>query len=633
MLKKTVILTFLLGLFPFCLVEESLAQQQKQLTESQKKEVDENLTQATAMESNGDYNQAGYFFNNVATIYWTHGMAKEAIPNFEKVISLYEKIGNRNAIKSTYNNIGMAYTDLNDYPNALSYFKKCLAECRNANKKSEIVSSLINIANTYSLFGKYDQTITTLDEAKTIASELNDAKQLRNIYSILAESYDKLGNTSKSTEYFALYTTITRKVQKEEIQKKEAEVKQIADDAQKRTQLAESQTQQTQIALEENKEKLDETQKNLQKTEELTNVQKMQIDILSKEKENQRLIRNIFIIIIVGVLAFLGVVVLSLIHKKKANRMLEKQNTEIVQQRDMIEQQGMELVKAVVQIEKQNKDITSSINYAKQIQEALLPTEESLKNILPDSFVLFKPRDIVSGDFYWFTGYSGKGVNGKSRRHHIRLGNIPEDESGFVIAAVDCTGHGVPGAFMSMIGFNLLETVSRNGITEPNEILNELHKSIRYLLKQNSSENRDGMDMAICVIKDKGKKLEYAGAKNPLFYICNGELHQIKGDPVPVGGIQKEDRREFTLQTIDISTPSYFYILSDGYTDQFGGKDGSKFSTRQFKDLLLEIYQRPMDEQKKILNERIESWMGDEKQLDDILVIGFKLGDRTIEIS
>lgn len=633
MFKKTIILTCLFSLFSFCLIDESLAQQQTQLTESQKKEVEENLAQANTMESNGDYNQAGYFFNNVATIYWTHGMAKEAIPNFEKVISMYEKTGNRNAIKNTYNNIGMAYTDLNDYPNALKYFEKSLTECRNANKKSEIVSSLINIANTYSLIGKYDQTITTLDEAKTIASELNDAKQLRNIYSILAESYDKLGNTSKSTEYFALYTTITRKVQKEEIQKKEAEVKQIADDAQKRTQLAESQTQQTQIALEENKEKLDETQKNLQKTEELTNVQKMQIDILSKEKENQRLIRNIFIIIIVGVLAFLGVVVLSLIHKKKANRMLEKQNTEIVQQRDMIEQQGMELVKAVVQIEKQNKDITSSINYAKQIQEALLPTEESLKNILPDSFVLFKPRDIVSGDFYWFTGYSGKGVNGKSRRHHIRLGNIPEDESGFVIAAVDCTGHGVPGAFMSMIGFNLLETISRNGITEPHEILNDLHKSIRYLLKQSSSENRDGMDMAICVIKDKGKKLEYAGAKNPLFYICNGELHQIKGDPVPVGGIQKEERRVFTLQTIDISAPSYFYILSDGYTDQFGGKDGSKFSTRQFKDLLLEIYQRPMDEQKKILNERIESWMGDEKQLDDILVIGFKLGDRTIEIS
>jgi len=641
MLRITVILTCLLGLFSICLAGESLAQQQKQLTESQKKEVDENLTKATSLESNGDYNQAGYYYNNVATIYWTHGMAKEAIANFEKVISMYEKIGNRNAIKNTYNNIGMAYTDINDYQNALIYFEKCLTECRNTNKKTEIVSSLINIANTYSQINKYDQSITTLDEALAIATEMNDVKQLRNIYALLAEDYDKKGNTTKSAEYFALYTTITRKVQKEEIQKKEAEVKQIADDAQKRAQLAESQKQQTQIALEQNKEKLDETQKNLQKTEELSNIQKMEISMLNKEKElqsavisNQRLLRNIFIIIIIAVLAFAGLVVLSLYHKKKANEQLAQQNKEIAQQRDLIEQQGMDLVKAVVQIEKQNKDITSSINYAKQIQEALLPTEESLKNILPESFVLFKPRDLVSGDFYWFTGYSGKGVNGKSRRHHIRLANIPENESGFIITAVDCTGHGVPGAFMSMIGFNLLETVSRNGITEPNEILNELHKSIRYLLKQNSSENRDGMDMAICVIKDKGKKLEYAGAKNPLYYICNGELHQVKGDPVPVGGIQKEYRREFTLQTIEITEPTHFYILSDGYTDQFGGKEGGKFSSQRFKELLLEIHQQPMDEQQKILDQRIASWMGDKyKQLDDVLVIGFKLGDRTIEIS
>ncbi|NVO08693.1 MAG: tetratricopeptide repeat protein [Bacteroidales bacterium] len=619
-----------------------LAQQQKHISETIQKEIDENLAKAKSMELSGDYNQAGYFYNNVATTYWANGIQKEAIANFLNVINMYEKIGNRNAIKNTYNNIGMAYTDLGDYPNALVYFEKCLVECRSINKKPEIVSSIINIANTHSLNGNYEKAIKTLTEATTIAQELNDAKLLKNVYSLLAEDYEKLGNTQKSSEYFALYSAITKKIQKEEIQKKEIEAKQIVDEAQSKVQIAESQKQQTQIALEENKEKLDETKKNLQKTEELSNIQKAQLDVISKERElqnavikNQKLVRNIFIAIIIGVLAFAFMVIYALNQKKKANILLEMQNKEILEQRDMIEQQGFDLIKAVVQIEKQNKDITSSINYAKQIQEALLPTEDRLHGILPDSFVLFKPRDVVSGDFYWFTGYSGKSVaNEESHRHHIRLSNIPQNESGFIITAADCTGHGVPGAFMSMIGFNLLETISRSGVIKPDNILNELHRSIRYLLKQNHSDNRDGMDMSVCVIKDNGRRLEFAGAKNPLYYITDGKLIQIKGDPVPIGGLQKENQREFTMHSIEITSPTCFYIFSDGYADQFGGNNECKFSSRQFKNLLLEIHELPMSEQKEILNQKILDWMGEKsKQLDDIIVIGFKLGDKHIEFS
>lgn len=642
MLNRFIGVLLLTGFFSTTQINSSIAQQQKQLSESIQKEINDNLAKAQSMEASGDFNQAGYFYNSIATTYWTNGFSKEAINNFLKVISMYDKIGNRNAIKNSCNNIGMIYTDLNDYPNALVYFERSLSESRNVNKKPEIVSSLINIANTHSQAGNYEKSVKTLDEATTIARELNDVKLLKNIYSLLAENYEKLGNTQKSAEYFALYTTISRKVQKEEIQKKEEEAKLIVDEAQNKVQIAESQKQQTQIALEEKKEILDKTQKNLQKTEMLTSAQKSQIDQLNKDREfqniviqNQRLARNIFIAIALGILAFSAMLGFSLYNKKKANTLLAEQNNEITEQRDMIEQQGLELIKAVVHIEKQNKDITSSINYAKQIQEALLPTVNRLQTILPDSFVFFKPRDIVSGDFYWFSGYSGKGGTGdESHRHHVRLNNIPQDESGFIITAVDCTGHGVPGAFMSMIGFNLLETILLKGVTQPNEILNELHKSIRYLLKQNHSDNRDGMDMAICVIKDNGKRLEFAGAKNPLFYISNGELFHIKGDPVPVGGLQKEEKRVFTLHSIDISTPTQFYIFSDGFIDQFGGPEDIKFSSRQFKNLLLEIHTLPMAEQGEILNQKLAEWMGEKaKQLDDIIVIGFKLGDRTIELS
>ncbi len=615
---------------------------QKQLSESTQKEVNENLNKAKELEQAGDFNQAGYFYNSVATTFWTNGIPHDAIPNFQKVIEMYEKVGNRNAIKSSYNNIGMAYTDLGDYPNALANFEKCLAECRAANKRYEIASTLINIANTHSQASSYNNAISSLDEALAIAKELNDTKLLRNIYSILATNYQKLGNTQKSAEFFALYTTITRNVQKQEIERKEAEAKIKIDEAQNRAQVAEAQKNQTQIALNENKEILDKTEKDLQKKDELTAEQKSQIEQLNREKEYQRvviqndkLIQNIFIVIIVAILAFAALLFMSLRNKKKANVLLAKQNNEISEQRDMIEQQSMDLLKAVVKIEKQNDDITASITYAQQIQEALLPTEENFKNIIADSFVYFKPREVVSGDFYWFTAYSGKhGDKDKTHRHHIKLSNIPEDENGLLLTAVDCTGHGVPGAFMSMIGFNLLETISRSGIVKPNEMLNELHKSIRYLLKQNKSDNRDGMDMAICVIKDDGKKLEYAGAKNPLIYITNGEVHHIKGDPVPIGGIQKETKREFTLHSIDIKSPTYFYIFTDGYTDQFGGEEDLKFSTYQLKKLLLEIHQFPMEKQKEILKQKLVSWMGERnKQLDDILVIGFKLGDKKLELS
>ncbi len=437
-----------------------------------------------------------------------------------------------------------------------------------------------------------------------------------------------------------MYTTITRNIQKQEIERKEAEAKLKIEEAQSKVQVAVSEKQQTQLALEENKQTLTKTEQNLQESKTLSSIQKNQIDQLNREKEyqllvihNDQLIKRTYVIIILFTIVIAALLYVSLRSKKRANLLLAKQNDEITEQRDMIEQQGFELVKAVGKIEKQNFDITSSILYAQQIQEALLPTDENLYKYLPDSFIYLKPREVVSGDFYWFTGYSGKhNEKDKAHRHHIKLSNISEDESGFIITAVDCTGHGVPGAFMSMIGFNLLETISRSGVVKPNEMLNELHKSVRHLLKQNKSDNRDGMDMAICVIKENGRKLEFAGAKNPLIYISDGKINHIKGDPVPVGGIQKETKREFTLHTIEITSPTYVYIFSDGYTDQFGGDEDLKFSTQQLKNLLLDIHLLPMNEQKEILNQKIVSWMGENKQLDDIIVIGFKIGDKKLEI-
>ncbi|HNV52529.1 MAG TPA: SpoIIE family protein phosphatase, partial [Tenuifilaceae bacterium] len=369
--------------------------------------------------------------------------------------------------------------------------------------------------------------------------------------------------------------------------------------------------------------------------------QQMEINLLNKEKQlqevtikNQRLVRNIFIVIILAVLGIAVMITRYYLQKKKSNEKLEKQNREIAAQRDLIEAKSNELLVAMQQIEKQNRDITSSINYAQRIQEALLPTYDMLIPTINDAFILFHPREIVSGDFYWFSGYTGsKSIKTSSNRHFIQLPNKLENESGFLIAAVDCTGHGVPGAFMSMIGLNLLDTLARSGITSPNEMLNEMHRYVRYLLKQENNDSRDGMDMALCNITNNGQTIEFAGAKNPLYYIANGELFQIKGDPVPIGGLQKEEKREFTLHTINIDSPTSFYIFSDGFIDQFGGADGQKFSSKRFKELLFKIHDLPMLQQQEILETTLEEWRGEEYQpIDDVLIVGFRLSGKPIQI-
>lgn len=254
-------------------------------------------------------------------------------------------------------------------------------------------------------------------------------------------------------------------------------------------------------------------------------------------------------------------------------------------------------------IEEKNKDITSSINYAERIQKASLPALSIIENELKNSFILFKPKDIVSGDFYWFAKVNNK----------------------FVVAAIDCTGHGVPGAFMSLVGIHLLSSIIvENKITSPDIILNELHNKIQFALRQSDTSNQDGMDAAICVIDKEKNIVEFAGAKNPLVYIQNNEVIKIKGDKKGIGGNQIIVEH-FSKHTIDITSPTSFYIFSDGFQDQFGGEKKRKFMGKNMINLFLENHYLSMQTQKEIYNKTITEWMSSVKQIDDILIIGFQL--------
>ncbi|GEM_PF-788603 len=287
------------------------------------------------------------------------------------------------------------------------------------------------------------------------------------------------------------------------------------------------------------------------------------------------------------------------------NEDLKQQKEEIAAINENLSEKSQELAQSKAVIEKKNADITASINYAQRIQQTLLPPFNEIKAELSDFFILFRPRDGVSGDFYWFDSKDDK----------------------IIVAAIDCTGHGVPGAIMSMIGIEqLTEIVNVNGITEPDEILNALHYGVRTILRQKETGNRDGMDMALCVIDKEQNQLSFSGAKNPLVYIQKNQLFRIRGDKHPIGGKQVEKLRKFTKHIIDISEPTTIYLFSDGYQDQFGGRNGMKFMSKRFRQLLFEIHLHPPKEQQRILETTLDAWMMHKhKQLDDILVMGVKI--------
>jgi len=255
-------------------------------------------------------------------------------------------------------------------------------------------------------------------------------------------------------------------------------------------------------------------------------------------------------------------------------------------------------------LEIKNRNITESLNYAQRIQEALLPTEDLIKNSFSSAFILNRPRDIVSGDFYW--------LGGTGERRYI------------VVA--DCTGHGVPGALISMIGHDLLDKIINTESDEhPGTILDRMNKALSETFRRGKESGtiiRDGMDIGICVVDMKKKKIEFAGAFIPMFLIRENRLLEVKGDKYVLGMLPpgaSYSKNEFDLMDNDI-----IYLFSDGYVDQFGGEDNKKFMMRRFRYLLMTIHTFPLPDQKVILDENIKTWSGTNPQVDDILVIGIK---------
>ncbi|MBN1185543.1 MAG: tetratricopeptide repeat protein [Bacteroidales bacterium] len=523
---------------------------------------------------NDDYLQAK-IGNLIAGIYlYLNDLYNAEISSRESIISA-KKSGNANMLMECYNTYSKILKAGNDPDGALEYYEKYL----------------------------------TIKDSLSLEERLAENEKSRNQFDL--EKLEKEYRLKMAGEN--LYEMRIKQMETEQARQKEMSQKKI-DSLEQARQLANLELVKQRQEVE--KERVDRENQNLrykndlqEATIKLNEAQEQQrlneIARLKKEKEQEKKMKHyvVAILVLIGLTAI--IILFGLISTIRKKHLLASQKKTIEEKNYHLEQLNEEISTQKEVIEEKNIAITDSIWYAQKIQSAVLPPEDFFLEHLEDYFILFKPRDIVSGDFYWGTHKNDK----------------------IVVTAADCTGHGVPGAFMSMLGTAFLnEIVNESALVESDKILNQLRKNVIEALRQTgeSGEQSDGMDIALCVIDPKNKILQYSGAYNSMVYISDGELEEIKPDRMPIG-IHINAETPFTRQEINYKKGDVFYIFSDGFIDQFGGPEGKKFMNKQFKNFLLSHHQKPMNKQKEELDKVFETWRGFLEQVDDVLVIGVRL--------
>jgi len=528
--------------------------------------------------------------SNIGVIYQEQGDNAKAIDYHTRSLKMKEKIGDKYGIALALNNIGLIYKEKGEYGRAIDSLTRSLQIREEIGNKKGIAMSLNNIGLIFKIQGYYGKAIDSLTRSLKVSEETGDKYGIAYSLNIIGHIYYELGDYGKALDKSAKALGIAKEIGNVfqiaeasevlwKVNKKLSNHKQALEMLELYIEIDDS------INSMENKEAIIQQEYKYQYENEqaLADAKHQEELALSAEREKrQQLIAWSAGGGLVMVLAFAFFIFNRL-------RVTQTQNKVIQEQKELVEEQ--------------KGDITDSIRYAENIQQALLPTIEDLKNSLPDGFVLFQPKDIVSGDFYWLQEHNNK----------------------VYLAVCDCTGHGVPGAFMSMIGSSLLdEAVVEKGIAQPNEVFYEVRKGFINALKQtkDADSQKDGMDAAL-ITWDKGSSLQVAAAYNPVLIIRNGELKEINPDKQPVGFLTGK-QKEFTHHEVALEKGDTVYMFSDGYHDQFGGSKGKKYKLSKFKKLLLSLQENTMNEQKIILEEIMREWKGKEDQVDDILVMGVR---------
>ncbi len=499
---------------------------------------------------------------------------KKAISYFEKSLPLYSEIGFKKGIAISYNKIGLVNLYSKKYSNSLTFFEKSNKIYEELGDKYGLSETKLNIGKYYNTIKRYSNALAELKNALDFSKELNSKEQISDISLELSKTYAAKKDYKNAYKYFSQHYTLSEEIKSQE---------KIHEAGQQ------------ELNYQVNKKQREIEIKELLAQKEI-------------EKQSMYTLGAFLALALVVLIAFF--VYRSYRIKKKSNILLEKQRDQILQKNEELLQLNEEITAQRELTERQRdialqrqKEIMDSIQYAKRIQAAVMPHREMFVEVVPDYFIYFKPRDIVSGDFYWM----------KRLEKHI------------VVAAADCTGHGVPGAFMSLLGIAFLNEIVNENLKDAAGILNLLRERIIDALHQTwkDDEAKDGMDIALSVINIETKELQYAGAYNPLYLFRNGDLIERKADKMPIG-IHIKKPADFTNHTIQLKKNDAIYMFSDGYIDQFGGENGGKFKTRRFKELLFSMNNQPMKDQKEVIDKTHKGWKGQQKQLDDILVIGMR---------
>lgn len=518
----------------------------------------------------GDKRYIARSHNNLALAYKSLNERDSALAEYNSALELYRELGDQMNEAAMVNNIGNLYLKFGETEMAANEFVKALEMRRQIGHETGIAYSELDLGTVYISKKLYNKALPLLNDALRIARKIKNSELEKDVLLALSNTYAASGNLAKAYTNMKHYTAL-----KDSILSLES-IKRIAD---------------MQISYETEKKERELKIKDIQ--------------ILQQQERNsrQRIIIYFAAIGLLIVLAFAVVVTRQNKKIRKANEMLDLQNKQIIQQNEEIEQQRDYVTMQRDQIAEQKEKITDSIEYASRIQNAMLTPADVCGQLLPQHFILLVPRDIVSGDFYWVK----------------KIGNQ------VVATVMDCTGHGVPGAFMSMLGTTLLEQIVTNGFSSAADILEQMRKSVKNSLHQEDkqSSQSDGMDCALCVIDFENKRLQYSGANNPLIVVRNGEIIEYEADKMPIG-IHVFDETDFTNTEVSLEPNDTIYMFSDGFADQFGGDNGRKLMMKNFKKVLAEASLNPIDAQKDFLYQRFTEWKGNYRQIDDVSVMGIR---------
>ncbi len=551
-------------------------------------------------------------YNNIGIVYDRQSDFSKSLEYYNKTLELSTAMRDTNAMGISYSNIGTVYAEQGKNKEAFIYFYKFLKFAQITGNKKNVAIAYLNISNIFDTEGNFKKSFEMQFNAMKIFEELGNRAELGLINANIASTYIALAKSSenRSTKHSALndarkhlnealmlYQKIRQLEGIGQVYRDLSEVEKL--DGNFETSLENFRTyvwfRDSLMKLQDNEKRIRaEVNFEFDQKEALSKLEQERKQALAKEESHrQKQIRNLFII------AFAFMVILAIFifrsnrHKQKANKIILLQKDEVERQKVLVEEKQVQII--------------SSINYAKRIQESILIAEEEMTANLPDLFISYIPKDIVSGDFYW---YSKQGDNS------------------FIVVA-DCTGHGVPGAFLSMVGSTLLnEIIIHKKINDPAKIINALATSLATTLanKEKDELNTDGMDISICRLNHKTKKLSFVGANQSLYIVDEMGAKDIKPQISSINGIFAVDKTQ-KIEAVELilKENEMVYLTTDGYIDQIGGQNNKKFLSSRFEKLLAHIYSLSIDKQHYVLEETFEDWKGDSKQIDDVLVIGFKI--------